>query len=407
MNNINFKQYLKSDNAKIYYWCLSLTLMWRVFLEILNQAQAYLYKQPIAFNSHALGNLARWGHWDGVWYQEIEHHGYVLHHLANGQESSAFFPAFPLTTRLIADVTRLNPILAGLILNILLTSIACFFMYKLTLTVAEKYGTKIKISKRKLGTLGVLCLLLYPASLFMSAYYVEAFLMVGFLGSIYFALTNRLLWSALFIIIATANKSSGLVLLPTVAVIIFEQWRTGKKRKPEELIKKLLIPLIGLVGIGSYMLFQLIKFHNALFWYKSQLAWRVPSKTFFLNNIYQIFYSHLFQESYYGSKYYYALYLFIMSLPFIITALGIWIAIKYKTYWPLVLGFFSLAIPLSTGTLLSLDRIEIITVPMATFIVIACVKKRSYMIGFLSVLTLSGLALVLFTLGFLRVLFAG
>lgn len=405
MNNINIKQYLKSVNFKIYSWCLSITLAWRLALELLNQLQAHLYRQSNAVNTHALGYLARWAHWDGAWYLGIVENGYKFQ-LKSGYQSIVFFPAFPLAARYLSDVTRLNPILAGLLLNTVVTSFACFFMCKLTITVARIYTKKLYISQKYLGTLGVTCLLLYPASLFLAAYYVESLLILGIVASIYFALKNRLWWAAVFMILATASKSSGLVLLPVDALIVYEQWRVTKKRSYKQLIEKISILFIGLIGLGSFMLYQLIKLHNAFLFYKDQAAWR-PLKGFFLNDIYQIYYSHLFQESYYGGKYYYALNLFIMFLPFLIMGLGIWIAAKYKTYWPLALGFLGLAVPISTGTLLSLNRIEIITIPMATFAVIACSKKKEYRKILLSILTVSGLLLILFTLGFLRLKFAG
>ncbi|HUC88267.1 MAG TPA: hypothetical protein VMR95_03920 [Candidatus Binatia bacterium] len=401
----------KSVNARIYRRCFGVVVIWRLLLEVLNQLQAHLYKQANTINSHSLGYLSRWAHWDGSWYLGIVENGYkfLLYHSGSSanQNSIVFFPAFPFTTRYVADITRLNPILAGLIINFLMTSVACFFMYKITILVAEKYGGKLKIDQKYLGTIGMLCLLLYPAALFLAAFYVEAFLMVGITGSIYFALKNRLWWAAAFMMIATASKSSGLVLLPTDAVIVFENWRLAKHRSYPELAKKLSVLVAGLAGLAAFMLYQLIRFGSALLWYRDQAAWRPPTKTFFLNNIYQIYYSHFFQESYYGGRYYYAMNIFLMLLPFLIMALGIWIVVKYKTYWPLVLGFFGLALPLVTGTLLSLNRIEIVTIPMASFIVLASTKKKAYKIALISILLISSLILALLTLGFLRLKFAG
>jgi hypothetical protein len=407
----NKTNWYQSENAQIYKRCFAVVLIWRLLLEVLNQLQAHLYNQANAVNSNTLGYLSRWVHWDGGWYLGIVENGYKILNYKSGpaahQNPIVFFPAFPDAARFIADITRLNPILAGLILNFLLTTVACFFMYKITILIAEKYGGKLKINQKYIGILGLLCLLLYPAALFMAAYYVEAFLMVGITGSIYFALRNKLWWAAFFMIIATASKSSGVVLLPTDAVIVFESWLLSKRKSYKELAEKLSILLTGLIGIGAFMLYQLIKFGNALLWYKDQAAWRPPTKDFFLSNIYQLYYAHLFQESYYSGRYNYIMNLFLMVLPFIILFLGIWIVVKYKTYWPLVLGFFSLAIPLATGTLLSLNRIEIVTIPMMVFVVLACAKNRTSRAVLLSALSVSSLMLILFTLGYLRQKFAG
>jgi Gpi18-like mannosyltransferase len=401
------KLWYKFKNNKALVWSIGIVLIWRSVLEIINQLLPRFTTTPI--KGSFIDGLQRWALWDGGWYKGIVQNGYQFNHALSVQQSFAFFPLFPESVRLVYKITGINIFILGLLINLILVIIASYFIYKLSSVVCKKWGNKkTSINPHTVGTLSVLSVLLYPSGYFLGAYYGEAFLLVGVLGALYFTLTKRLVWAVVFIAIATATKTLGLVTIPTVLVIILEDWWVNKK-SITMLIRNWLILLTGLVGLGAYSLYLKLSFGNALLFYQSEKAWNRSETggSQFLSILIHRYYIHFFQEAYFGGLYSYVLNLIIMMAPFIILGVGIWIARRFKTFWPFTLGFFTLALPLSTGTMLSLNRYIIITIaPLSIFIFMSLTGRKRLVISSLYLL-LSSVLLIWFSAHFLHGTFGG
>jgi hypothetical protein len=388
-------------SSKPLFWSTVLVISWRLVLELDNQFFALLRK-PLKI-SKAVLHLDRWSHWDGGWYMGIVENGYHHIHLASGQQNFVFFPVFPISTRWVAYVLHIsNPLYVGLMLNLLLTIGIAFFLYRLSCLIVLRYGDRqSREQAHAIALTAILVLLLYPSSFFFAAFYSEGFLVFGATAAVYYALEGRLLYSGIFAGLATGSKSLGFVVLPTVAAIILEQW-LDHKTAIFNLLKRWCYVLIGLWGGLAYAIYLAAKFGDPLLPYKLEKEWGRQKSGFFLTNLTHLYYNHLFQFHYFHTRFNYLLNILVMALPFLVLGIGIWVTFRYKTFWPLVLCFFTLAMPLSTGIMLSLNRYVLVIAPVAPFIAIASVSTATRRRVLVLTLLLSSLFLLYFTAGFLQ-----
>lgn len=113
-----------------------------------------------------------WQRWDALWYQEIATEGYRA-----GNNTAAFFPLFPLLSR-VASVPFLGNVVLG---ELAVTTVACIaafvFLYRLAI---------IDIGRRS-AILTVLLVALFPVGFFLLAPYSEALFLATTLASFWFA----------------------------------------------------------------------------------------------------------------------------------------------------------------------------------------------------------------------------
>ena len=385
------------------FWSFLLVLGWRLLLEVDNYVFPRIHLFPAPEPSAAARlHLGQWARWDGGWYLDVIVNGYRHIHIASGQQNFVFFPIFPIITRWVALFLNVkNPIYVGLAINLLLTIGIALFLYKISNLIVQRYGSAQQKKRAEyIAVISIVALLLYPSTLFFAAFYSESFLIFGAAGAVYFALKDQLVYASIFAGISTGSKSLGLVVLPAIAIIAFEHWRIHQEPL-KELVKSWLYILIGLWGLVAYAAYLAFRFGDALLPFKLEKAWGRESG-FFLTNIIQRYYAHIFQLHYFGDKYTYMLNLIVMALPFLILAAGIWPLIRYKTFWPLVFGFFALAMPLSTGTMQSLNRYIMIVAPIIPFVILGVTSKRFGRVILYGVLSASFVLLMFFTAGFLQ-----
>lgn len=381
---------LNKDN--MVWWAAGLVAGWRLLLEVVNQVV------QVAFNHQVVGlaNLTRWANWDGGWYWNINNVGY--HHTPGPlqQENVAFFPGFPETVGVIARTLHTDFIAVGLVLNILLTVVLVFFIMKLGQLLAVRFGAADK--QRKVGLISAITLLAFPASFFLVAYYAEAMLVLGFVGAVYFAL-RRQLWPAVpFMVMATASKVMGAIVVVTVGVIVLEQWLRDHG-KPIELIKQWAITALGLSGLVAYMAYLWARFGDPILFYHIQQAWGRNGESFFVVRLLKDFYLRLLDIHGFGGAYGYAINLCWMLTPFVLLAVVLIAWRVYKVYWPMVLAGITMALPLSTGIPDSLYRYALVAAPIIPFAVLWFIKHK--IIIFYGLIGLSGIAMLCFAAGFL------
>lgn len=342
---------------RLLWWSISLVVIWRLALEVVNQYVG----QAVHFQSGLIANLSNWANWDGGWYLSINKFGYGAPTTHDHQANVAFFPAFPTSVEVISNVTHVQPLYVGLVLNIVLTTAITYLIMKLACLFASRYGKAEHA--RRIAIMSALAFLAYPASFFLVAYYAEAVLVLGVLGAIYCALTKRLWLAVPFLILATASKVTGAIAVAAVGIIVLEQW-WRERASLAKLIGRWLICSLGLLGLMAYAVFLHFRTGDALMFYHIEELWGRNTPGFFLTKLIDGYYSHFLERSYFRGVYDLVLYHFMMILPFVVAGIGLLFARAFKTYWPLVLGILAFMIPLSTGMMESLNRYCLVLAPL-------------------------------------------
>jgi putative flippase GtrA len=381
---------LNRDNLLV--WSVGLVASWRLLLEIINQIAQYVFNGKLP----GLDNLLRWANWDGGWYFNINNIGYTRVPNELGQENIAFFPGFPEMTGTIARIVHLDYITVGLILNVLLTVALVYLLMKLAELLATVCG--VAKQKRSIALLSAITLLLFPASFFLAAYYAEAMLVLGFIGAVYFTLRKRLWLAVPFMIIATASKVMGVIVVATVMTIILEQWRR-ERGGGGNLTKAWAIASLGLSGLLAYMAYLWVRFGDPLLFYHVQQEWGRNGHGFFLSRLFKDYYAHIFNPAHFGGVYGYSINLCWMLTPVVLGVIAFITWRRYKMYWPAVLSGLAMLIPLSTGIPAGLYRYALVAAPIIPF---AIIWLRSFRPPVLyGLLAISGLAMFCFAAGFL------
>ncbi len=318
-----------------------------------------------------VANLDWWANWDGDWYLSINQYGYGAPGVPEWTANVAFFPAFPQMVGVLSKVIPLQPLYIGLILNVLLTIITAYLLAKLAIWLSGHFGITKQRDQRTIAVLSIMALLAFPSSFFLAAYYAESCLVLGFVGAVYFALTKRLWLSVPFMILASASKVTGMVATATVGVIVLEQWWRERPHHLPILAGRWAITCLGAAGLVAYSVYLKITFNSALLFYHIEKLWgRNTGEEFFIPSIARGYYAHFFDAAHFGGAYNYNMLLMLMVLPFLVLATVVWILIRFKTFWPLVLGVLILGLPMSSGLIEGINRYCLALAPILPLIFI-------------------------------------
>ncbi|GFE69605.1 mannosyltransferase family protein [Chroococcus sp. FPU101] len=195
---------------------------------------------------------ANFANWDGNWYRKIATIGYS--YANDGQQHSiAFFPLFPLATRLLMSL-GLSFEVAGILVNNLSFLGALLLLYswvkKLHGTNTAKWATAV--------------LTLCPFSLFGTVIYTEGlFLLLTILALRAFE-EHHYAWATLWGAMATATRATGCALVPTFLIVAW------KERRPPIAYVVGLATTVGLLFFISYCW---IWFGEPFVFVQAQKAW--------------------------------------------------------------------------------------------------------------------------------------
>lgn len=200
---------------------------------------------------------------DGYWYRQIALHGYSYRPEAHS--SVAFFPAYPLLTRAVAELGGL-PIEVGL----LVVSHGCLAGVFIVLACYLK--NRPGEASRRFPMYALLAFGLFPATMFFRMAYSESLFLFAIALFLY-AMERRwpLVGIALIVGFATACRAPGVGLLPPLAWHI---WERSNSMKHFALRLCLVMPL-GCWGLATYMLYQGVAFQEPLAFAKVQANWRI------------------------------------------------------------------------------------------------------------------------------------
>ncbi len=154
------------------------------------------------------GNLlvAPFARWDSVWYLTIAEHGYD-----HQRARTAFYPVYPLMTRILGLVLR-SDLVAGIVISLVAFAVALVLLYRLA---ALELGQEV-------ARVTVLLVAFSPMSFFFSAVYSESLFLALSLGAILAARSGR--WGAAGLLgaVAGAERATGVALVvPIVLMFLY------------------------------------------------------------------------------------------------------------------------------------------------------------------------------------------
>jgi hypothetical protein len=207
---------------------------------------------------------------DVNWYLQIAEHGYDhMPFNADVPRNWAFFPLFPLLLHLVAFVTR-EFVITGMVLSHLCFLLALFLLHRVTLL----FGWNHDDADRCLFYLAV-----FPVSYFFSVPLPESLFLMLTVASFYFAKSERWWLAGLCGAFASATRTTGVLLLPALAVLYWEMYRplipTRSMRKDG--LALLLVP----AGLISFMIYLHAITGNALAFKGAMAAWGRKAGFFF------------------------------------------------------------------------------------------------------------------------------
>jgi hypothetical protein len=246
--------------------------------------QSYLQapRHSLAKQADLLGVFANW---DGNWYVKIARDGYRYD--AAQPSNIAFFPAFPLLGRWLANLTGLR-IEAALLIIAHLSLAATFVL----LAAYVRLRSGANTSERT--TWALVAFGLWPTTMFCRVAYSESLFLFGAVTALY-GMERRwpVVLIALTIGLATATRSVGVCLLIPFAWHVWQisihsyltsqnrssgdgqaAARLGKIRIVLGVLRRVWLVPVACWGLLAFMLFQYIEFGEPLAFAHTQENWR-------------------------------------------------------------------------------------------------------------------------------------
>jgi Gpi18-like mannosyltransferase len=207
---------------------------------------------------------------DVNWYIGIAEHGYEhIPFNADVPRNWAFFPLFPMLLRLAAYVTG-EFVITGMALSHICFLLALFLLHR----VALLFGFGADDAERSLFYLAV-----FPTSYFFSIPLPESLFLMLTVASFYFAKSEQWWLAGLCGACASATRTTGILLLPALAVLYWEMYRP--LRPIRGLRKDGLAVLLVPAGLLSYMIYLHAITGNALAFKGAMAAWGRKAGFFF------------------------------------------------------------------------------------------------------------------------------
>jgi hypothetical protein len=207
---------------------------------------------------------------DVNWYIGIAEHGYEqMPFNADVPRNWAFFPLFPLLLHLASYVTR-EFVITGMVLSHVCFLLALFLVHR----VSVLFGLSSDAADRSLFYLAF-----FPTSYFFSLPLPESLFLMLTVGSFYFAKSERWWLAGLCGAFASATRSTGVLLLPALAVLYWEMYRP--LRPVRALRKDGLALLLVPAGLLTFMIYLHVITGNALAFKGAMAAWGRKAGFFF------------------------------------------------------------------------------------------------------------------------------
>jgi hypothetical protein len=245
----------------------------------------------------ALGDVlaAPAARWDAAWYLVIAHYGYRPDLGSFTASRTAFFPLYPLGVRGLADL-GLAPLIAGVTLSVAALAAALYGLHRLTTLEAARMR---RLDGGEVARLVVLLTAFAPMAFYFSAVYSESLYLALSVGVFLCARRGRWAAAATLGALASATRSTGVVLVLPVALLYL--YGPREDREPDRVQGRgwgatgenlaVLAPLRALrpryrmrrdvlwlalvpVGLGLYMAHLALAGGDALAPFHAEAVWR-------------------------------------------------------------------------------------------------------------------------------------
>jgi hypothetical protein len=163
---------------------------------------------PFGGAGHTLAGL--WSRWDSVWFLGIAHSGYDY-----ASASPAFFPLYPLLSRLLGTAGTLAPesadavFLAALAISLAALGAALWFIHRLA---------ELELGAGN-AALCVALVAFFPMAVFYGTIYSESLFLAASAGAVWFARTDRWALAGAFGAAAALTRAAGLLLVVPLTLI--------------------------------------------------------------------------------------------------------------------------------------------------------------------------------------------
>lgn len=195
-----------------------------------------------------------WQRWDALWYLGIAQHGYFT------AQATAFFPLYPLLTRIVVAAIGTHWLAAALIVANLGT-LAGFI--GLALLAASEASAETPAW----GAIRVLAA--YPLAFFLAAPYSDGLFLAFVAFGLLAARRHRWEWAAVCVFLAMLDRPTGVILLAPLlweycAAHNLHRWRGQWRRLGRVTAGAALLVAIAVLGLCAYMVFLWLRFGDPL-----------------------------------------------------------------------------------------------------------------------------------------------
>ncbi|HEX2576092.1 MAG TPA: glycosyltransferase family 39 protein [Aquihabitans sp.] len=181
------------------------------------------------------------GRWDGAWYTDLARHGYPgAGDLPSDQRHLAFFPLFPGLVRIVASLTPLTTVGAGIVVSVLAGALAVVLVWRV---VADLAGDEA--ADRAAAVLSF-----FPGSVVLSMAYAEGLLVAGAAGTMLALQRRRWVLAGAIAAITTLSRPNALAVGAMCAVAAAAA--IAERRDWRSLAAPLLAP-VGVLGFFGYL----------------------------------------------------------------------------------------------------------------------------------------------------------
>lgn len=179
-----------SVKRRILYVDIALVLLQHLAILCIGAGVQIDHQQRLSWHTLLIKNLSQW---DGQWFIQIAKYGYYnLAHMA-------FFPMYPVSIRLLHDITGMGFAASGVVVSAVSFSIALYF---LALLVGRQFGYLPAILTMALVTT-------FPTSFYYGAVYSESMFLAFSVLAIYFSYRHRFLYACIYATLATLTRNTG------------------------------------------------------------------------------------------------------------------------------------------------------------------------------------------------------
>jgi hypothetical protein len=295
---------------------------------------------------------------DVNWYLGIAERGYdQMPFNADVPRNWAFFPLFPLLWRLAARVTG-EWVLTGMALSHLFFLVALFLLHR----VCIQFGLSADDADRAVFFLAV-----FPTSYFFSLPLPESLFLMLTVASFYFAKRERWWLAGLCGALAASTRTSGILLLPALALLYWETYRPALQLRDlrtwrKDALALLLVPC----GLLAFMIYLHFLTGNAFAFKGAMAAWGRKAGLF-LDPLFE----YLRQPGEIAAHWNFKLVNFLA----VILALACGVTLVRRRQYPLaVYALLSLLVALSSALLQSQARYAMVVFPV--YMVLATWGRR-------------------------------